>query len=100
MESVKKNIEAMLARQLASRQMSDADIGTLADRVLEIKGVPQKIDATEVGIVVDADVSPADIEDLIKFVLKPDKFGQVEFVQVFPQGVVAPDSYVLRVSLR
>lgn len=97
MLSNKQEITAILTRKLASRQVSDADIEDMADRILGMKGVPRKIDVTEVGIVVDVEVMPLEVHDRLKDVLVTDK---LDSLQVFPWGIVPADRYLLQVKLR
>ena len=97
MEDNKQDIRAILARQMARREVSDADIESMADRVLEIGGESRRIESLPEGIVLEVEVKPLDIEAAIKKAILDRKLDRLE---VLINGIVNPESYRLRATLR
>ena len=95
--ATKEDALSSLAKQLAGQNLSQNEIETLRDRLLESKHPITRVDICTMGICIDLEVDKP-VEKLdFEEILKPfrDNIGNIE---IFPHGITVNEGSLVRVS--
>ena len=86
-------LASALARRLASHQIDDDQMRSLADAIGDAGHLPNDLDICTLGICVDYFVRPDEMTRL---------FERLQWrrgpIRVFPKGIIAPDGFLVRVE--
>ena len=91
----KKQLATALTKRLASRKISDAAVGELADDIFATGHAPIDIDVCQNGVCVDYFVDRTQVGELVD---KLEVSRNLRGIRLFPKGIIDPDRFLVQVE--